>query len=137
MDNSIKIGKYMKIIVESDETLMSMVPKDKIFGLIAHEKTTYPYIVYSRSALNPQYNKSLGLDNGVGHTNIVQITVDCHGNDYEESIEVANAFRNALEGKGYKSKDIYVERFQLTSCYETTNGEGDFSQVLVFQTEVK
>ena len=135
MDNSIKIGKYMKLILQADEELMSMVPINKINGLWIGPDTTYPYIVYSRSAINTQYNKDL---NGcLGHVDTVQVTVDCHGNSYEQSCDVACAFRNALEGKGYNAEDMFIDRFQLISANETTDGLDDYCQTLVFQTTTK
>lgn len=137
MDNSILVGEYMRKIVEQDADLMALVHKDKIFGMIAHSGTSYPFIVYSRSALNPQYNKDHGLSNGLGHKNTVQITIDCYSDKYLESLEVANAFRHALEGKGWKDKDIYIDYFELVSASENTDGESYFMQTLVFQTEVK
>ena len=126
----------MRKIVEQDAELMKLVPKEKIFGMIAHSGTSYPFIVYSRSALNPQYNKDLGIQN-IGFTNTVQITVDCYSDKYVESLEVANAFRHALESKGWKDKDIYIDYFELVSASENTDGESYFMQTLVFQTEVK
>lgn len=135
MDNSIKIVKYVRKIVETSQDLMAIVPKSKIFGLAAHEDTTYPYITLSRSAINTTYNKDLNGD--FGHTDIVQVTADIHGKTYEESVDVANEFRNALEGKGYKTPDILIERFQLVSAGETTDGMGDWAQILVFQTQTK
>ena len=135
MDNSIKIGKYFRIIAESSDELMKIVPKEKIFALAAHENTTYPFIVYSRSAINTTYTKD--LNGSFGHVDRVQVTVDCHGNTYEESVEVANALRNAIEGLGYKNKDLFIERFELISANETTDGVGDWQQILVFQTIVR
>ena len=136
MDKSLLTTEYMRKIVEKDAELMKLVPKDKIFGMIAHSGTSYPFIVYSRSALNPQYNKDLGIQN-IGFTNTVQITVDIYSDKYVESLEVANEFRHALEGKGWKDKDIYIDYFELVSASENTDGESYFMQTLVFQTEVK
>ena len=136
MDKSLLTTEYMRKIVEQDAELMKLVPKEKIFGMIAHSGTSYPFIVYSRSALNPQYNKDLGIQN-IGFTNTVQITVDCYSDKYVESLEVANAFRHALESKGWKDKDIYIDYFELVSASENTDGESYFMQTLVFQTEVK
>ena len=136
MDKSLLTTEYMRKIVEQDAELMKLVPKDKIFGMIAHSGTSYPFIVYSRSALNPQYNKDLGIQN-IGFTNTVQITVDIYSDKYVESLEVANAFRHALESKGWKDKDIYIDYFELVSASENTDGESYFMQTLVFQTEVK
>lgn len=135
MDNSIKIGKYMRMIVEHHQPLMTLVPINKITALMAHENTAYPFIIYSRTQISPQYNKD--LDGSFGHVDTVQITVDCHGGSYSESADVANEFRNALEGKGYNGSDIYIERFQLVSASEGTDGQGDFVQTLVFQTQTK
>lgn len=137
MDKSLLTTEYMRKIVETNEDLMNLVPKDKIFGMLAHKDTKFPFIVYSRSALNPQYTKDNGLVNGLGHKNIVQITIDCYSDKYVESLEVANAFRHALEGKGWKDSDIYIDYFQLVSASENTDGESYFMQTLVFQTEVK
>lgn len=136
MDNSILTGEYMRKIVEQDANLMSLVPKDKIFGMIAHKDTKFPFIVYSRSALNPNYNKDLGIQN-IGFTNTVQITVDVYSDKYVESLEVANAFRHALEGKGWVDRDIHINYFQLVSSSENTDGESYFMQTLVFQTTVE
>ena len=136
MDKSLLTTEYMRKIVEQDAELMKLVPKDKIFGMIAHSGTSYPFIVYSRSALNPQYNKDLGIRN-IGFTNTVQITVDIYSDKYVESLEVANEFRHALEGKGWKDKDIYIDYFELVSASENTDGESYFMQTLVFQTTVE
>ena len=132
MDNSIKIGKYIKLILSADKELLKMVPLNKICALKADEGTTYPFIVYSRTSISPQYTKDIGGE--LGHIDTVQVTVDCHGRTYEESAEVANEFRNALEGYGYQNNEIYIDRFRLVSSYETTNGEGDWTQIMVFQT---
>ena len=137
MDKSLLTTEYMRKIVEQDAELMKLVPKDKIFGMIAHSDNSYPFIVYSRSELNPQYNKDHGLSNGLGHKNTVQITVDCYSDKYVESLEVANAFRNAIEGKGWKDNDIYIDYFELVSASENTDGESYFMQTLVFQTTVE
>ena len=136
MDKSLLTTEYMRKIVEQDAELMKLVPKDKIFGMIAHSGTSYPFIVYSRSALNPQYNKDLGIQN-IGFTNTVQITVDIYSDKYVESLEVANEFRHALEGKGFVDKDIRINYFQLVSASENTDGESYFMQTLVFQTTVE
>lgn len=136
MDNSIKIGKYMRKIVEADSDLMEMVPANKIYALIAHEDTTYPFIVYSRSAISVQYNKDFNGQHGFVDT--VQITVDVHGNSYEQAVDVATEFRNALEGKGYRTADgMLIERFELVSAMEMTDGVSDYQQTLVFRTQVK
>lgn len=135
MDNSILVGEYMRKIVETNEDLMNLVPKDKIFGVLAHKDTKFPFIVYSRSALNVNYNKDLGIQY-TGFTDTTQLTIDCYSDKYLESLEVANAFRHALEGKGWKDENIYIDNFKLVSASEGTDGESYFLQTLVFQCNV-
>ena len=136
MDNSLKTGKYVKIILEASNSLTRIVPKNKINNLM-FDPTEYPYIVISRANLTPQYNKDIGLTNNRGHDNTVQVNIICHASTYEQSIDIATEVRNAVEGKGYKNSEIYIDRFQLMSAAETTNGTDDFAQILTFQATVK
>lgn len=136
MDNSLKIGKYIRYILQNKEDVMKLLPVNRIFALYAPENTPYPFIVFSRNNLSVTYTKDV-YGASVGHINEVQITVDCHGNTYEESVEVANAVRYALENTGYRDEDIYIDRMKLFSSAELTDGEGDFIQILVFTTTIQ
>lgn len=136
MDNSLKTGKYVKIILEASESLKRIVPASKINNLM-FDPIEHPYIVISRANLTPQYNKDIGLTNNRGHDNTVQVNIFCHASTYEQSIDIATEVRNAIEGKGYKNNEIYIDRFQLMSAAETTNGTDDFAQILTFQATVK
>ena len=135
MDNSLLIGKYMLKILAHDNALMQFCPLEKMFALMAHEDTKYPFVVFSRNQLSVQYTKD--MKGQYGHDNTVQLTIDCHGNTYEMSIELANLLRNALEGKGWRDDDIQVDTFRLVSAYETTDGQTDFQQTLIFETMVE
>lgn len=136
MDNSLLVGKYMLKILESNEELMQALPIDKCFALCVDPNlATYPYMTFARSYIQPEYNKDFALRPRVTN-NIVQLNIDIHDNTYDGSVELANLFRNALEGVGYRDEDISIDRFQLIGASETTDGEKDYCQILVFQTEI-
>lgn len=135
METGIVVGKYFKKICEGNQDLMNICPTSKIFALIAHENTTYPFIVYSRSQLTAEYNKD--LNGQLGHIDTVTLTVDCHGNTYTQAVDLADKLRIAVEGKGYRTPELFMDRLKLISCSETTDGNGDFMQTLIFQTTVQ
>lgn len=131
-DNSLKVGKYFKLILEAHDDLMTLVPTSKIYAIVAHENTSFPYIVYSRSSLTPTYSKD--NMNGCGQENVVQITVDAYSDKYAQSLDVINEVRDAVENIGYRDDDINIDRFRLVSAYESW--EDCFKQTLVFETRI-
>lgn len=133
IDKSLSIGEYMLKIISIDEDLMAILPMTKCVALCATTEPKYPYMIYSRSYIQPVYNKDLG-ENFTSLYNTIQITVDIHHRSHIECVNLANLFRNALEGKGYSDEDIYVERFRLISASETTDGDQDWCETLVFET---
>ena len=64
MDNSIMTGKLIYKQLSEDETLSGMVTPRKIFPLVANADTTFPFVVYARTALSVEYCK----DGVVGNT---------------------------------------------------------------------
>lgn len=139
MDNSILIGKYIYQALSVDETVTSYVDADKIFPLIAKvqinpetgegEDITFPFIVYSRESLTPIYTKDMLTSNRVTFA-IIAIS-----DEYEESIEIANAIRNCLECKNYRDNNITISRIKLDAVSEETIDES-YIQKLDFSFEV-
>ena len=58
-----------------------------IFPLIAEINTTFPFIVYKREAVTPQYTKDYWTSDEV------MINVMVASNDYVQSIEIADLVR--------------------------------------------
>lgn len=102
------------MMMTQNEELMQLIPASKIFPLIANANTSYPFIVYSREQLNPIYTKDLLAENEVSFTVIVV------SNDYEQSLEIANAVRHSLESYRYSDNNIRIHPIKLTNITEET-----------------
>ena len=116
MDNSLLLGKYVKLILESNEDLMDRLPAGRISGVHIHENTNFPYFVYS-VLVRPVYTKD--EFGSVGHYNDATIYLSICATTYERAEELGCYVRAALENVGYRDEDIYVERMQLESVNET------------------
>lgn len=114
MDNSIKINRYIQYILEHDENVMSIVGNErKIFALQQPESITYPFIVYQRNSLYPQYTKDYE-----GWMNTCNVEIACVSNDYIQSLDLANAVRHAIEWYRWKDSDIYIHPIKIDSINE-------------------
>lgn len=140
MDNSILSTKYIYQALENNAELSYLGASDKIFPLLAklkvnpetgkEEEITFPFIVYSRTGLTPTYTKDLLTDNEV------TLDVVCVSDDYVNSLEVANAVRNALESKGTKTSYMTIDPIKLLSVKESTM-EDAYIQELTFQYKTR
>ena len=138
MDNSLLINKYILSFLENSEAVTEILGSDehKIFPLIQPDSLTFPYIVFQRSSVYPQYTKDLYIGAGFGWTNTVNVIIKCVSNDYIESVELANAVRNTLEGRSYADEDIKIDPIQLSSATEYTNDVDVLIQDLTFEISV-
>lgn len=125
MDNTILAGKYLRMFMVENEELMALITADKIFPLIANADTTYPFIVYSRNNLMPEYTKDFLTDNKVSFTVIVV------SDEYIQSLEIANAVRHSLETYRHKDETITINPIRLDSVTEETY-EDAYIQRMVF-----
>lgn len=138
MDNSILVGKYIYQALSNDDTLTALVSSDKIFPLKAkvqvnpetgdEEDITFPFIVYARESLTPIYTKDMLTSNQV------KFTIIAVSDEYEESLEIANAVRNCLECKVYQDNNINISRIKLDTISEETIDEA-FIQTIGFSFE--
>lgn len=126
-DNTILIWQYLRPLLVNDENLQAAMNINSIYPLVAPEGTEYPFIIFSRDNVIPQYTKSfMG-----GWENSIIISVRVYSNDYSQSINIANIVRNALEWQEVDNQDIKIHPIELQSCYETFNDDG-FCQTLTF-----
>lgn len=140
MDNSILSTKYTFKALENNAELLELGLKDKIFPLLAQvivnpetgeeEEITFPFIVYSRTSLIPEYTKDLLTQN------TVTLQIVCVSDDYVNSLEVANAVRHALELKGTSVDGMKIDPIRLQSITESTM-EDAYLQTLTFQYTVR
>lgn len=124
MDNSILAGKHIYRFMVENEELSALVDSDKIYPLRVElrldpttgkeQEITFPFIIYSRTSLEPSYTKNFLTEN------VLKYTVIVVSDDYDNSLEVANAVRHALEGKAYRDEYMNICPIKLESIYEET-----------------
>ena len=125
--NSIEIGKHIVSILQDNQELTQMV-QNKIFPLIAENETTFPFIIYKRSNIQPNYTKDLHS----GDTVMVDIT--CFAIDYFQSLKIAQKVRDSFELQHKKIEG--VRTIHLLSASEDY-AENAYSQNLSFNFQIK
>ncbi len=108
---SLQVGKAIYTLLSSNQQLVSMVDGN-IFPLIAEINTTFPFIVYKREAITPQYTKDYWTSDEV------MINVMVASNDYVESIEIADLVRQSLDQKKGEYSGIKIRDLRLTQADE-------------------
>lgn len=124
MDNSILAGKHIYDMMIANEELSELVDSDKIYPLRVElrldptsgeeQEITFPFIIYSKSMLEPKYTKDFLSEN------ILHYTIIVVSDDYDNSLDVANAVRHALEGHTYKDNKLSIHPIRLESVTEET-----------------
>lgn len=129
MDKTLLIWKYLLPVLTSNAQLLRYMPATNIYPCAALEGTLFPYIVYKRDSLIPQYTKHLP---GVGGwTNEISISINVFSDNYDESVYIANLVRDLLENYSYEDEEIKIHPIELISCYENYSENG-FQQNLIF-----
>lgn len=129
MDNSLLTGKYLVKFITEDENVSKIITPDKVYPIYAEPDTTFPFVVYTREVV-PEYTKDILTENNVTF-NIAVVS-----NDYVQSLELANAIRNAIESHYYNDDDISIGVIKLNNAYEDTMIDA-YIQRLTFSINVK
>lgn len=127
MNNTLNVGKAVYYLLSHCDELVQYV-KDKIYPLIADEGTTYPFIIYRRNSIEPESNKD--YTNESDNIEIYVVT-----DTYEESVEVAQLVRQALEHKKGSFSNIEIEDITLRDASEDFI-DNAFIQILNFNIEL-
>lgn len=109
MRNALKITKYIKEIVEQNAEIIATTGlwqdnKIKIYPIDAKEGSEFPFIVIQRTNVIPNYCKD-----GNYHDE-VYVSVIAVASSYDESVDIQEKLRNALEGKGVSFDDNFKIR---------------------------
>lgn len=128
MDNTLKIGKYIRQFLVEDERYNKMVGQSKTFPLIANAETSFPFVVYQRTSAKVNYTKDGRYQNILA----VEITIIC--DNYPESIDLLCLVRNILEGKRYKDEEIWIRDIRVAEVSEDFN-EDTFIQRISFDID--
>lgn len=108
---SLQVGKAIYSLLSSNQQLVSIVDGN-IFPLIAEINTTFPFIVYKREAITPQYTKDYWTSDEV------MINVMVASNDYVQSIEIADLVRQSLDQKQGEYSGIKIRDLRLIQADE-------------------
>ena len=90
---SLQIGKAIYHLLSKDSGIKEKVGS-KIYPLIVEESTTFPFIIYKRTNITPNYTKG---SYAVNESVMVDIVIA--SKDYIDTIELADYVRDALEGR--------------------------------------
>lgn len=128
MDNTLKIGKYIRQFLIEDERYNDIVGQVKTFPLIANAETDFPFVTYQRTNAKVLYTKDGRYEN----TMTVEITILC--DNYTQSIDILCLIRDILEGRRYKDEDIYIRDIRVNEVSEDFN-EDTFIQRISFDID--
>ena len=90
--DSLKVGKVIFSLLNGNSDLTAFV-NNKIYPIIVEKETTFPFIVYKRNNIIPDYTKDFHFKDHV------IIDIICVSDDYSGSIDIASIVRNTLEDK--------------------------------------
>lgn len=122
---SLQIGKAIYQLL-SENTAVTDRVQNKIYPLIADTGTTFPFIIYKRTSVIPSDSKDRFIYNEDTYVDVV-IASD----KYNESIEIADLVKVALQGKKGNYSNIEVYDIRMTDADEDYI-EDTFIQNLTF-----
>lgn len=122
---SLQIGKAIYHILSNDTDIVDRV-QNKIYPLIADVDTTFPFIVYKRTGITPATSKDRFI-----YDEDVYVEVVVASDSYQESIEIADLVKSALQFKKGLYNDITVKDILLTDADEDYT-QDTFIQILTF-----
>jgi len=127
---SLKINQAIYSILSSSTGVTSLVNSNNMFPIAADDDVKNPFIVYERKSINTVYTKD-----GVSYDDVL-LEVTCVSDDYNESLNIAQAVRNALELKSgtYGAVEIYQCRFKNAP---ENYGVDNYIQILHFEIKSK
>ena len=128
MDNTLKIGKYIRQFLIEDERYNEIVGQTKTFPLIANADTDFPFVTYQRTNAKVMYTKDVRYENLLE----VEITILC--DNYPQSIDLICLVRDILEGKRYKDEEIFIRDIRVNEVSEDFN-EDTFIQRISFDID--
>ena len=129
MDNTLKIGKYIRQFLVEDERYNEIIGQNKTFPIIATKPDTQcPFVTYQRTNARVFYTK----DGRYNNTLSVQVTILC--DNYTQSIDLLCIVRDILENKSYKDEDIWIRSIKVSEVSEDFN-EDVFIQQITFEID--
>lgn len=131
----LKSNKYIREMLLLSEELTALVNPDNIKAMYL-SPTSFPFISYVRVYQEANYDKGYLLTRSVQDR--VEINLAVVSQDYDESIEIATAVRNALEFKTFKDSadNILIDEVQMLNAYEEISNDV-YVQYLTFSLSIQ
>ena len=126
MTHAIKIGNVIRERLMGSTELVSMIGK-KAFPLIAENKTSFPFICYTRETINPEQSNKDGY---VGDR--TNFRIDVVSNSYNECIDISDLVRELFEVRIINSIE---NGMQLQECY--MSGINEFWDTNTYITQLR
>lgn len=99
------------------------------FPVIGKNDEELPYICYRRTSV--QANPAKGL----ASADKAMVTLNCWASTYRESMEIAEAVREALDRKECDCGELQARAITMVDASESWEGDA-FCQILVFQVSI-
>ena len=122
---SLQVGKAIYNILRNDAKVLDSVGL-KIYPLIADTGTTFPFNVYRRTSIEPSDSKDRFI-----YSEDTYVEVVIASDKYNESIEIADLVKDALQGKKGNYSGINIYDIRMTNADEDYI-EDTFIQNLTF-----
>lgn len=103
----LSINKYIYSILSSSNDLKEIVGSN-IYPLVAEEETTFPFVVFRRNNITPNYTKKQVANDSVS------FVVSIADTNYSKTVDISEIIRNELE----LHSDDYFQLIQLESVSE-------------------
>lgn len=121
----ISVLKSIYKLLVANEDLVAIV-KNRMFPLIANEDTVFPFIVYQRDSIYAEYTKDWRCSDNIN------ISINIAATTYNQSIEIAELVRTAIEGKRIDNintirlismnedylEDTYIQNLQFNVIFD-------------------
>lgn len=127
---SLQVGKAIYNILSNDVDVVNKVNK-KIYPLVADQSTTFPFIVYRRTGLEPSTTKDRYI---YSSSAIIQIVIASE--NYNDSVDIAEKVKDALIGKSGIYSNIEILDITLINADEDYF-EDTFIQTLTLNIKLK
>lgn len=108
---TLQIGKIIKTLLLSNERLKSYIGSE-VYPLIADTSTTYPFIIYRRSAIEKSSTKDDADES-------VNVEIYIVSDTYEKSISIAEEVRKSVEHRKGTFEDLYIDDIIITDASES------------------
>jgi hypothetical protein len=125
------IGKAIKYLLDQNETLLGLVPTERIFPYILNEDTPLPSIVYTIDGASPEYCKDGWVSDDV------TFSVITLSDNYSTLQDIVVQVRVALDFLFATVDDVTIGKIRLSGFEERYLGENIFMNKLTFNTTLK